>query len=313
MAAPRLRPPERRPAAPGPVTHWVIRALLDVLRPRPGLRKLALAGPTGLWLLLFQGIPLALILVMSFGTRTGTGAVAYDFSLRNYIRFADPLYVSVLANSFGVALLVTLITLAIGYPMAYFIAAQPPRLRNRWLFLVIVPFWTSMLIRTYGWMFILRGNGLFNSLLLKLGVVDAPLNLLYTKGAAILGLVYMLLPFMVLPIYASVEKLDLTLIRAAYDLGARPLRTFRTVVLPLTMPGVAAGSVLVMIPAIGLYYVSDLLAGSKLMLIGNLIQLQFKQANDWPFGSAASVILSVLALVLIFLYLRIGGKEEDLL
>jgi spermidine/putrescine transport system permease protein len=272
-----------------------------------------MAAPVGLWLLLFQGIPLALILVMSFGTPTGSGTFAYTFTAANYVRFADPLYVRILIDSFVVATVVTLITLLLGYPLAYYIAGRPPHTRNRWLFMVIVPFWTSMLIRTYGWIFLLRGNGLINTLLISLHLTSEPLNLLYTEGAAILGLVYMLLPFMVLPIYTSVEKLDPGLIRAAYDLGARPARTFRTVVLPLTMPGVAAGSVLVMIPSIGLFYVADLLGGAKTVLIGNLIQQQFTSAGDWPFGSAASIILSALTLVLIFIYLRNGGKEEELL
>jgi spermidine/putrescine transport system permease protein len=284
-----------------------------MLRTRPWLRTLLMAGPAGLWLLLFQGVPLVLIVVMSFGSRTGTGAVKYGFSVANYVRFADPLYLKILLDSFVVAALVTIITLAIGYPLAYFIAGQPPQTRTRWLFLVIVPFWTSMLIRTYGWIFLLRGNGLINSVLQALHIISQPLALLYNQGAAVMGLVYMLLPFMVLPIYTSVEKLDPALIRAAYDLGARPLRAFLTVVLPLTLPGVAAGSVLVMVPSIGLFYVGDLLGGAKTVLIGNLIQRQFTTARDWPFGAASSVILTVLTLVLIFLYLRAGGKEEELL
>lgn len=313
MAAPVRRYPEQPPASPQPRTAAPIRYFLDIVRPRPWLRKLLMAGPAGVWLLLFQGIPLVLVFVMSFGSRTGTGAVSYTFTVQNYIRFADPLYLRILMGSFGVALAVTAITLVVAYPLAYFIATQPPERRNLWLFLVIVPFWTSMLIRTYGWIFLLRGNGLINTVLMRAGLTDAPVNLLYTNGAAILGLVYMLLPFMVLPIYTSVEKLDLSLIRAAYDLGARPARTFRQIILPLTMPGVAAGAVLVMVPAMGLFYVADLLGGAKTVLIGNLIQRQFTQANDWPFGSAASIILSALTLVLIFLYIRSGGKEEDIL
>jgi len=296
-----------------PRTAAPIRQFLNLIRPRPWLRKLLMAGPAGLWLLIFQGIPLALIVVMSFGTRTASGAVTYTFTAQNYFRFAEPLYLEILARSFGVALGVTLISLIIGYPLAYFIAAQPPEKRTRWLFLVMVPFWTSMLIRTYGWVFLLRSNGLINWVLQALHMTKEPLNLLYNNGAATLGLVYMLLPFMVLPIYTSVEKLDASLIRAAYDLGARPARTFRTVILPLTLPGVAAGSVLVSVPAMGLFYIADLLGGAKTVLIGNLIQNQFRQANDWPFGSAVSVILSALTMMLIFLYVRSGGKEEGLL
>lgn len=294
-------------ATPAPV-----RAALSVIRRRPWLRNLLMIGPTAFWLLLFQGIPLVLILVMSFGQRTGTGGVEYTFTAANYARFFDPLYLRILGNSFTSALLVTVVALLIGYPLAYFIASQPPHTRNRWLFLVIVPFWTSMLIRTYGWIFILRGQGLINTLLLKLGLISQPLSLLYNESAALMGLVYMLLPFMVLPIYTSVEKLDTSLIRAAYDLGARPVRTFLTVILPLTLPGVGAGAVLTMVPSIGLFYVADLLGGGKTVLIGNLIHKQFTTARDWPFGAAASVILTVVTLVMVILYLRSGGKEDEL-
>lgn len=300
--------PVRQTPTPAPIQR-----ALSVIRPRPWLRNSLLAGPAGLWLLLFQGVPMLLILVMSFGKRTGTGAVEYTFNTGNYVRFADPLYLKILGNSFMVALGVTVFTLLIGYPLAYFIASQPPTTRPRWLFLVIVPFWTSMLIRTYGWKFLLRSDGVFNWILLKLHLISQPLDLLYTEGAAMLGLVYMLLPFMVLPIYTSVEKLDTSLIRAAYDLGARPWRTFLTVILPLTLPGVAAGAVLVMVPSIGLFYVADLLGGAKTVLIGNLIQRQFTSARDWPFGAASSVILVALTLALVFLYIRGGGKEDELI
>lgn len=289
-----------------------IGAVLSILRTRRWLRTLLMAGPVGLWLLIFQAIPLALIVVMSFGSLGKFGEVVYTFGFANYARFMSPLYLRILVDSFGVSLVVTVVTLVIGYPLAYFIAQQPPETRNRWLMLVIVPFWTSMLIRTYGWIFILRSNGLLNTLLLKLHLISKPLALLFNMGTAILGLAYVLLPFMVLPIYTSVEKLDPSLIKAASDLGARPTRTFLKVVLPLTMPGVATGSVLVMVPSIGLFYVADLLGGAKTILIGNLIQRQFTQARDWPFGAAASVVLTALTVLLVFLYLRSGGREEDL-
>lgn len=293
-------------------TPLVIRSGLNATRSRPRLRTWLMAGPAGLWLLVFQGIPLGLILLMSLGRRTAAGGITYTFTLDNYARFANPLYLGILVKSLAVALVVTVLTLVIGYPLAWFIAAQPPSGRVSWLLLVMVPFWTSMLIRTYGWIFLLRSNGVVNGLLMQLRIVEEPLNLLHTNGAAVLGLVYMLLPFMVLPIYTSVEKLDPNLIRAAYDLGARPARTFRTVILPLSLPGVMAGSVLVLVPSTGLFFVADLLGGAKTVLIGNLIQRQFTQARDWPFGAAASVILTALTVSLIFLYLRSGGSEEDL-
>jgi spermidine/putrescine transport system permease protein len=295
-----------------PATPAFIRAILAYLRPRRRLRKTLIAGPVALWLLIFQAIPLGLILVTSFGRRTPLGGIEWTFTLSNYARFFDSLYLGVLKDSFIVALVVTLATLVVGYPLAYWIAQRPPAKRATWLMLVIVPFWTSMLVRTYAWIFLLRNNGLINSFFKAIGLTEEGFKLLYTQGAAILGLAYMLLPFMVLPIYTAVEKLDGRLIRAAYDLGARPVRTFIQVVLPLTMPGVAAGAILVFVPAIGLFYVADLLGGGQTLLIGNLIQRQFTAARDWPFGSAASVILTVITVGLIALYLRTGGKEEDL-
>jgi spermidine/putrescine transport system permease protein len=307
------KPPSRPEPLPNgsPATPAFIRALLAALRPRPGLRKLLIAGPVALWLLIFQAIPLLLILVTSFGRRTSLGGIEWTFTLANYARFFDGLYLGVLKDSFIVALTVTLVTLVAGYPLAYWIAQRPKEKRTRWLMLVIVPFWTSMLVRTYAWIFLLRSNGLVNALFKALGLTEDGFKLLYTQSAAILGLSYMLLPFMVLPIYTAVEKLDGRLIRAAYDLGARPVRTFLQVVLPLTLPGVAAGSILVFVPAIGLFYVADLLGGGQTLLIGNLIQRQFTAARDWPFGSAASVILTVLTIGLIALYLRTTGKEEE--
>jgi len=302
----------KNPALNNTATPALVRRALTVVRERRWLRTWLMAGPAIVWLLIFQAVPLGLILVISFGARTGTGAIQYTFTLNNYIRFVDPLYLRIMANSFAVGMVVTLITLIAGYPLAYFIAQQPQETRNRWLMLVIVPFWTGMLIRTYGWIFVLRSNGLINRILMELHLTDRPLSMLYNMGAAVMGLAYMLLPFMVLPIYTSVEKLDTSLIRAAYDLGARPVRTFLQVILPLTLPGVAAGSVLVLVPSFGLFYVADLLGGAKTVLIGNLIQRQFTQARDWPFGSAASVILTMLTVVLVILYLRTGGKEDEL-
>lgn len=315
-SGPALERPAAAPQAPAlngsPATPAFIRAILAFLRPRKGLRKTLIVGPVALWLLIFQAIPLLLILATSFGRRTSLGGIEWSFTLSNYARFFDPLYLGVLKDSFIVALVVTLATLVVGYPIAYWIAQRPPEKRASWLMLVIVPFWTSMLVRTYAWIFLLRNNGLINSLFKALGLTEEGFKLLYTQGAAILGLAYMLLPFMILPIYTAVEKLDGRLIRAAYDLGARPVRTFLQVILPLTLPGVAAGSILVFVPAIGLFYVADLLGGGQTLLIGNLIQRQFTAARDWPFGSAASVILTVITVGLIALYLRTGGKEEDL-
>lgn len=277
------------------------------------LRLLALVGPLAAWLALFEVIPLLLVLAVSFMRRGTRGPVAVDFTLENYRRFADPLYLGILGDSLTVAFLTTAICLAVAYPFAYHLCSLPAHRRTRWLALVILPFWTNMLIRTYAWIMLLRSNGLVNNLLRGAGVIERPLELLYTREAAVLGLVYALLPFMILPLYASIEKLDRRLVQAAQDLGASPARAFLRVTLPLTMPGVIAGSILVFVPSLALFYVTDLMGGARAVLIGNLVQRQFTQARDWPFGAAASVILTAASLLLISLYVRYfaprGGEE----
>lgn len=270
----------------------------------PRLRLLALVGPVAVWLVLFEMIPLLLVLAVSFMRRGTRGPVAVDFTLENYRRFADPLYLGILGDSLSVAFFTTAICLLVGYPFAYHLCSLPAHRRTRWLALVILPFWTNMLIRTYAWIMLLRSNGLINNLLRDAGVIERPLELLYTREAAVLGLVYALLPFMILPLYASIEKLDRRLVQAAQDLGASPARAFLKVTLPLTMPGVIAGSILVFVPSLALFYITDLMGGARAVLIGNLVQRQFTQARDWPFGAAASVILTAVSLLLISLYVR---------
>lgn len=271
---------------------------------RDRLRLLALVGPLATWLLLFEVIPLLLVLAVSFMRRGTRGPVMMAFTLENYRRFADPLYLGILGDSLRIAFLTTAICLLVGYPFAYYLSHLPAPRRTRWLALVILPFWTNMLIRTYAWIMLLRSNGLINNLMQSLGIIRQPLTLLYTQEAALLGLVYSLLPFMILPLYASIEKLDRRLVQAAQDLGAGPVRAFLRVTLPLTMPGVIAGSILVFIPSLALFYITDLMGGARAVLIGNLVQRQFTQARDWPFGAAASVILTVVSLLLILLYVR---------
>src|SRR5690606_23306965 len=192
--------------------------------------------PPVLWLVLLQVVPLVLILVYSFSRRTAHGGIAYDFTVANYVRFLQPLYLKILADSLTVALVTTLIALVVGYPFAWYLARQPAARRGRLLLLVVIPFWTNSLILTYAWKVILRADGPINQILLGFGLASEPLQLLYTKAAAILGLVYVLLPYMILPLYLSIEKLDPSTIRAAYDLGAGPFQAFRRVVFPLTLP-----------------------------------------------------------------------------
>lgn len=274
---------------------------------------LGLISPAALWLLIFFLIPLLMVLLVSFGERGDAGQVVYSWTLKNYVRFFGKvgeryLYIRIFARSLGIALINTLLCLMMGYPLAYFIARQPTRRRNALLLLVMIPFWTNFLVRTYAWMVILRDTGVINNLFLTLGLITQPLPLLYNQGAVILGLFYGYLPFMILPLYASIEKLDFSLVEAAQDLGANALRTFLRVVLPLTTPGIVAGSIIVFIPSIGAYVTPDLMGGAKVTMVGNLLQQQFLKVRDWPFGSAAGFILMLTVLAATLIYFRSGGE-----
>jgi spermidine/putrescine transport system permease protein len=253
--------------------------------------------------------PLAIVAVYSLMTRGAYGGVEQPFTVENYTRLWDPLYAAIFLRSFWIAAVATALCLLLGFPLALFIARAGPR-RNLYLSLVILPFWTSFLIRTYAWMFLLRDTGLINTALQALGLVREPLPLLYNDGAVILGLVYGFLPFMVLPLYATLERQDPSLLEAASDLGARPMDVLLRVILPLAAPGIRAGAILVFVPCLGTYLTSDLLGGSKTILIGNLVQNQFTASRDWPFGAAASLVLMAAALVLLFAARR--GSEEML-
>ena len=274
---------------------------------------LGLISPAAAWLLVFFLIPLVLVLLVSLGERGNAGQVVYSWTLKNYTRFFSKvgqsyLYVQIFARSLGIAFVNTLLCLLIGYPLAYFIARQPTRRRNVLLLLVMIPFWTNFLVRTYAWMVILRDTGIINNAFLALGLISKPLPLLYNQGAVILGLFYGYLPFMILPLYASIEKFDFSLVEAAQDLGANTLRTFLRVMLPLTRPGIVAGSILVFIPSIGAYVTPDLMGGAKVTMVGNLLQQQFLKIRDWPFGSAVGFILMLTVLGATMLYFRSGGE-----
>jgi spermidine/putrescine transport system permease protein len=274
---------------------------------------LGLISPAAVWLLVFFLIPLVLVLLVSLGERGNAGQVVYSWTLKNYSRFFGKvgeryLYVQIFARSLGIAFLNTLLCLLIGYPLAYFIARQPTHRRNVLLLLVMIPFWTNFLVRTYAWMVILRDTGVINNAFLALGLISQPLPLLYNQGAVVLGLFYGYLPFMILPLYASIEKFDFSLVEAAQDLGANTLRTFVRVLLPLTRPGIVAGSILVFIPSIGAYVTPDLMGGAKVTMVGNLLQQQFLKIRDWPFGSAVGFILMLTVLGATMLYFRSGGE-----
>ncbi|PHM45056.1 binding-protein-dependent transport systems inner membrane component [Xenorhabdus mauleonii] len=256
------------------------------------------------WLMLFVFLPNLMIIGTSFLTRDDANLVQMVFSLDNYTRLFDPLYAEVLLHSLNMAIVATLCCLAIGYPFAFFLARMPKKLRPLMLFLLIVPFWTNSLIRIYGLKMFLSTRGYLNDFLLWIGIIDKPLRIMYTSEAVVLGLVYILLPFMVMPLYSSIEKLDKPCLEAARDLGAGKLQTFIRIIIPLTMPGIIAGCLLVLLPAMGLFYVADLMGGAKNLLIGNVIKSQFLNIRDWPFGAATSICLTLVMGLMLFVYYR---------
>lgn len=281
------------------------------------IRRLVNSGP--LWTLSpvitymvsFLAVPLLLIILVSFFKRGVYGDINYVFTLTNYIRMFDPLYLRIIWISLIISFITTVVCLLFGYPFAYFIARAPKKFRVVLMMLIIVPFWTNSLVRTYAWIILLRTEGIINIYLMKLGFIQEPLTMLYNQGAVLVGLVYTLFPFMILPLYASIEKLDPTYLEAAGDLGASPWKSFLRITLPLTMPGIIAGSLLVFIPTLGYFFIPDLMGGSKTMLVSNLIKNQFLTARDWPFGSALSIVLIIITLVLIYSYIRVVGNKRD--
>jgi len=288
-------------------------SLARLLRENSSLQGLALVSPTAIYLLLFVVLPMVLIAGLSFLTRGSYGNIVYQVNYSNYARLLDPLYLRILVYSLGVGAATTVLTILIGYPLAYFIARAPARQRSLLLFLILLPFWTNFIIRIYAWIMILRTEGFLNTILLNLGVIQVPLNILYTPTAVLIGMVYEFLPFMVLPLYTSLEKIENAQLEAAADLGARPFRAFLRITLPLSVPGMIAGSILVFIPAMGMFVVPDLMGGAKTMLVGNLIRNQFLTARNWPFGAAAAMLLMILTLVFTLYYTRKAGFGEEVL
>ncbi|HFK1713198.1 spermidine/putrescine ABC transporter permease PotB [Bacillus cereus] len=263
-----------------------------------------LALPTVAWLLIFFLIPLVFVLGFAFMQRGAYGTIEMQFTLENISRVFDPLYLGTLWETVKIAVITTVICLLIGYPFAYTITIVDRKYRSILLLLATIPFWINFLVRSYAWIVILRSQGLVNTLLLKLGIISEPLNLLYNTPSVILGMVYSLLPFMILPVYAAIEQLDKRKLEAAYDLGATPIKAFWNITVPMTMSGIATGSILVFVSSIGMFVVSDVMGGSKVALIGNVIQNQFLGARDWPFGSALSIIVVLFSVLLIYLYYR---------
>ncbi|MGC8877215.1 ABC transporter permease [Thermus sp.] len=268
-------------------------------------RVLVTVGPGGLWLLLFVLLPTLLVLLASFLGRGPYGELQGPLTLRNYLRLLEPAYLEAFAESLLVGILATLFSALLGYPLAFYLARHPRR--DLLLLLLLLPFFTNFLIRVYAWLVLLQREGLVNALLQALGL--GPLALYPSFLAVLLATVYTFLPFFVLPVYASVERIDWQLLEAAYDLGARPVRAFLHAVLPQTYPGLFAGSALVFIPAMGTFVVADLLGAGRVVLIGNLIQQQFGVTRDWAFGAALSVFLMAFVLLALYLYARIQGER----
>lgn len=271
-----------------------------------------MVGPVVFWLCVFVLLPVIYVLAISFFKKGTYGGVIPAFTLDNYTGMFQLLYVRIFLKSAWIALLVTAFCLLLGYPLAYIITKTSKKLKVVLVMLVMLPFWTNSLIRTYGWITILRNDGLLNKFLAMLGVISQPLQLLYNDGAVMIGMVYTLFPFMVLPLYSSLEKLENSLLEAASDLGAKPHRSFLRVTLPLTFPGIFAGIIQVFIPTMSYFFITDIMGGSKAMMIGNLINNQFITARNWPFGAALSIMLILLTILLMRLYRRVGGRLEDM-
>lgn len=255
-------------------------------------------------------IPLVYIIILSFLKKDAIWGVTNEFTLNNFIKIFDPIYLKTFVDSLILAFSTTIITLFLGYPFGYFMSKLGTKKRSIVMLLVVIPFWTNALVRIYGWIILLRTNGVLNSILLNLGLIDEPIKILYTYGAVLIGMVYSLLPFMILSIYTSAEKIDWSLIEAARDLGATSFQAFFTITLKLTLPGILSGVVLVFIPSVGLFFISDLLGGGKIMLIGNLIKNQLLVSRDWPFGAALSVVMMVMTLIIIWIYTKVSHTKD---
>ena len=256
-----------------------------------------LVAPALLWLSIFFVIPLLIVVAVSFAGRTPYGQVIFSFTIDNYLRFLEPLYLKIFADTLIVAVITTLATILMGYPLAYTIAQLPKKWQQPGLILVMIPFWINFLIRSYAWVIILRSQGVVNTLLLNLGLIDQPLQMLYNDMAVMLGMVYALLPFMVLPIYNTLAKIDDNVINAARDLGADNYQTLTKILLPLSVPGIVSGITMVFVPALTTFVISNLLGGSKILLIGNVIEQEFTKGSNWNLGAGLSIVLMVFILL----------------
>lgn len=276
------------------------------------LPTVSMVGPVTLWLAFFVAIPLLYVLVMSFCSMDENYNIVYQFTTENYSRLWDADYLQIYGQSLVIAFLTTIICIVLAYPFSYIISRTVSRKKAILYMLVIIPFWTNSLIRIYGWKTFLGTTGWLNTLLQALRITDGPVNFLFKQGTTVLGMVYCLFPFMVLPLYTAIEKLDGTLLEASSDLGAKRPATFFKVILPLTASGIFSGSIMVFIPCLGYFFVSNILGGGNSDVIGNLIERQFGKGNNWPLGAALSIILIAITLLLVKLYQKCGGDMENL-
>lgn len=282
-----------------------------VTRAKPRRSKLWLTVlPMYAFTLVFVLGPLVYMFVLSFLERAEGWGVTNAFTLANYQNILNPIYLDTFIESFRLAITSTLLIILIGYPFGYFMAKLSPKWKKRVMLMLMIPFWTSSLIRLYGWIIIFRANGTLDKVLMAVGLTERPLKLLYTYPAVVVGMVYALLQFMVLAVYSSAEKMDWSLVEAARDLGASPLQAFLTVTLKMTLPGLLSGVILTFIPSMGLFFIADLLGGNKIVLVGSLIQDQLMKAHNWPFAAALSVVLMLLTSLMISVYKRVTHSTE---
>ncbi len=275
-----------------------------------GRSSLFMILPLYLFTLVFVAGPLFYVLALSFASQGEGYGVSWSFTLENYRRILEPVYLNTFKESFQLALTSTAVICLIGYPFGYFMAKLPAGKKKKAMLLLMLPFWVNSLIRLYGWIIILQTKGVLNHVLKSLGIIDKPLKLLYSYPAIVIGMVYVLLPFMALSVYSSAEKLDWSLVEAARDLGASRVRAFLSVSFKLTLPGLLSGVILTFIPSMGLFFIADILGGNKIVLVGSLIQEQMTRGSNWPFAAALAVVLMGLTTLMIMLYRKITNAKE---
>lgn len=254
--------------------------------------------------------PLLYMIALSFATRGDGSSVVWNFTLDNYRKIGEPVYLQSFVQSFQLAFTSTGLIILLGYPFGYYMAKLSPKWKKRMMLLIMVPFWISSLIRMYGWIIILQAKGVLNRILMKLGILEEPLKILYSYPAVVIGMIYALLPFLVLAVYSSAEKMDWSLLEAARDLGANGIQAFFTVTFKLTLPGLLTGIILTFIPSMGLFFIADILGGNKIVLVGSVIQDQLTRGSNWPFAAALAVVLMVLTYLMILVYRKVTHVKD---